>query len=150
MTNDENLLTLLRRTAMKKTMLISVAVALAGVVAWTAYAYAQGVGPFGKTSAACPRAACTPTTQPCDQAATCHTDGAACHNDGNGCPEFKDADEDGKCDVAGKCQETDCVTCPGRSEAGCAGHAEGRRVGHGRSGCGTHVDSSTGCRRGQH
>jgi hypothetical protein len=135
---------------MKKTMLIAVAVALAGVAAWTAYAYAQGMTPFGKESAVCPRAACAPTAQQCDHAAACHKDVAACHNDCNGCPEFKDEDKDGKCDVAGECRRADCTTCPEHLETRCAGHAEGSHVGHGKSGCGPNVDSGTGCRHSQH
>jgi len=130
---------------MKKTMLVAGAVVLVGVAAWTAYAYAQGVSPFGETGATCPREACAPTAKPCDPAAACGKDGAACHDDHKNCPAFKDENKDGKCDLAGKCQEAECAACPGHSEKGCAGHAEGGHVGHGQGGCGAQHGQGAGC-----
>jgi hypothetical protein len=135
---------------MRKVTLLASAVVLVSVVAWAAYSYAQGAGPFAGNRASCQRSACTPATQPCDRAAARHADGMACHDDCANCPDFKDQDKDGKCDVAGECRRADCTTCPAHTGPGCTGQAEANHAGHGKGGCGTHVGAGTGCWHGGH
>lgn len=134
---------------MKKITLLVAIVAVAGVGAWAAYSYAQGVGPFAGSNAPCQRAACTPAPQPCGHAAR-HADGVACGKDCANCPDFKDQDKDGKCDVANECKGADCTMCPAHTDAGCAGHAEANHAGHGKGGCGTPAGSGAGCWHGGH
>ena len=115
---------------MKRTVAITLVVLVAVAAVWSAYAYAQGGGPLKRTNAAACQPACEPATQPCEKAQTCH-DGSACACDPADCPKFKDADGDGKCDIAGDCGR--------HGESGCGGAASrcgGRMVrGHG---CGRH------------
>jgi hypothetical protein len=136
---------------MRKVTLFAAAVTLVSVVTWAAYSYAQGAGPFAGNRASCQRAACAPAPQSCDPAGAHHADeAAACHDDCSDCPDFKDQDKDGKCDVAGECRRADCTTCPAHAGPGCAGHAEANHAGHGQGGCGTHVGSGAGCWHGGH
>jgi len=91
---------------MKRTVVIALVVLVAAVAAWSVYAYAQGGGPLKRAIMAC-QPACDPSTQPCDKAQACH-DGTACACDPAACPEFKDANGDSKCDIAGDCERSAC------------------------------------------
>ena len=127
---------------MKRAALIAAAVVLVLVAGGVTYASARGVGPFARSHPGCPQAQCAPAGRHCCGEA------AACQEACNACPDFKDADKDGACDVAGECKKIDCGTCPGHPAGTCPPDAQSGNLNSASSGCESHHGQGGGCPHG--
>jgi hypothetical protein len=126
----------------KKAALIAAAVVLVVAVGGVTYASARGLGPFARSHPGCPQAPCAPAER------HCCGETAACQDTCKACPDFKDQDKDGACDVAGKCERSDCGTCPGHPVGICPPDAHSGQSDHDASGCGSHHGQGGGCPHG--
>ena len=126
---------------MKRAVWVALIVGVVGLLGLTAYAFASGKGPFaGRRAADCPKAVDRDGNGVCDNAAQCHKDGSDCPQGCPSCPDFRDANKDGKCDLVGTCGKHSDCSCPGHGDcpgpSDCPGHAKG--------GCGRHGGRQTG------
>jgi len=120
---------------MKRAVLVALVVGAVGLLGMAAYAYGSGKGPFaGRRAADCPKSVDRDGNGVCDRAAECHKDGSGCPQGCPACPDFRDADKDGKCDRIGTCDRHGDCGCPGRGD--CAGPND--CPGHAKGGCGRH------------
>lgn len=127
---------------MKRVVLTALIVGTVGLLGLTAYAYASGRNPFvGRRAAECPKSVDSDGNGVCDRAAECHKGGSDCTQGCPACPDFRDANNDGRCDHIGTCDRHGDCGCPGRDDCpgreGCPGHSKG--------GCGRHRGARRGC-----
>jgi len=116
---------------MKKALLLLAVVAGVGMIGWVAYATSgvQAVTTAGKNA---PAPVCDPATEDCPSATSCHDGKTTCPPSCKDCPDFKDSDGDGVCDVVADCGR--------HGQSGC-------RSGFGH--CGGHAGRDHGCRDGR-
>ena len=116
---------------MRKALVLLGVVAGVAVIGWVAYATTAGMDAVTAASVnaqVCPVPVCSSATEDCPSAATCHDGKTACPPSCKDCPDFKDSNGDGVCDVVSDC---------GRHARSGGGAGPGR--------CGGHMGYGRGC-----